>query len=259
MDVRTRCIGLALLGLVLATPAGALQLEFTGTYTVQIEGIPTLFSAAGSGIAEVDTGISPAAFTLPESVFEFGTFTTFATSPNEFLSLFAVNLSGSFSRTAGGQFRGTLPLTGRLLTTFLAPTSGGLRHVFFTTVDTTGGASKQTTVILKPTVSPIGDVSIGGPPITTTFTSTEFGLATFFATLVGGEFRTGTDTRTPGGIGMVRMTVPISFRSGGRIGNASQSLATLTLEFTPEPTAGLAGGAAALALAALGARRARRR
>ncbi|RIL00865.1 MAG: hypothetical protein DCC71_18325 [Proteobacteria bacterium] len=243
--------------LAFASSAGAAVLPFTGTMTLDINGVVDL-GWSGSGSATVNgsgAGLALASLTLPAGAFATSALTTSLTSPAAFpirgLQLTAANGAGAFARTGMGRLAGTMPY------------SGAAKVCLF------GACSAAPPVNLQVPLSVVGlggmahaagalSITVVGAPWTTGTAVIALPYTPYLTTRKG-------DARGPDGLpgstaqpgGTLRLVTPVLISTNL---NADIPIipawVTLSIEFVPEPsTLLLAFGG--LALLGVRARRAR--
>jgi hypothetical protein len=249
MSHRVRTLGLLALACLLAgiaalaaAPAQAAPYHFTASLRLDFGGFQgPVFTASGNG----ESG--PAGVQLPAGLFS-GTQT--APLGTGALSGLAVSLgssgSGSFS---GTPLHGTLPVPGAVralgagTTLYTLPLQSSYEVGVF-------GVGGMNTSVAPTSLAPVVTFApwdVG--PVTTFALAAARGLAT--------TMFTGSDSRTPAGLGRVTLVSPAKVRFGGGA-PTHFLLGTLQVEFVPEPGAPLLLGTGAVLLAALGRGRARR-
>lgn len=232
--------------LLLASAASAAPLSFTGSQEIRFSSLGVSFSVNGAGVANATTGVSPASFTLPASVFTFGQAAAVTGAGTGTLGVFGTNASAAFAQGTGG-FGGQMGLLGTLVRGF---------NVALTT-STPGGTATVTQFVQLPLSATV--VGAGGVA-----TSTVFAGTTFTATLVGAPFGTanvgtvsGFDARV-GGVGTIQLVAPVTIRSPGLAGGEASGVVILNLAFVPEPATGLLCAMGAVGLGLIGRRRSSR-
>ena len=222
-------IGIASLLLVCLLPSARAEagtIAFTGTYSVQIWGIP-VGTAQGSGVANLGAG-SPPDFTIPSGAFVLPGGAV-GVQAGEFLTLAASNAQGAFG--PGGR---KMPLKGLLKLRRSSPFHATA------TIDAhaIGSTGMAAATFVYTIIHKVG----------LTFTTvTVHGTAA----LTGQSFQVATDTRDAAGAGHIQLVAPFSFHS--TIGTkTSPNSATLTLDFVPEPEQAAIGAVAVAGLAAVG-------
>jgi hypothetical protein len=239
-------------------PARAATLSLTASaLAIEIGAFPGF--EVGQSPDPISVLTSVGGFSLPPLLFS-GTFTTKQTvtfsgfpvpTVLSSLTIRAANLAGSFAASAGfgGGFGGPMPLQGQAIVAVL----GGLINLVIP-LSVAGAAGTQ--VIAAGTFSLL--ISVTGMSWTTGAAQlTGVTTTTANEAVVHTVTRSGSDTRTPSGVGEVRLVSPIRVLTN-TVGTLP-GFATQVLRFVPEPGSALMLAAGAMALALIAARRGRRR
>jgi PEP-CTERM motif-containing protein len=267
---------LVLTSLILAfaasgVPAGATP--FSGTLGIAVGALGTLpFAAAGSGTSTAN------AVALPGGTF-MGSVAV-AVTANPPITAIAVKVIGNGAGAfAGNPLTGTMPIFGAAAVK--GNLGGGpitLVGVPFFTGHNPGssagangvGVGGSVLIVVGPGVYlnvfntdwTAGVKSVAGVPYTYVYHAAAGKMASFVtsAILTGTAMYTGTDSRTPGGLGQVTLVTPtkvVTNLTGGLL--ILVVLGSLTLNFVPEPGTLLLLGSGVAGLAVLGRRRVSRR
>ncbi len=215
-------------------PARAATLSLSGsTLAIEIGALPSFEVSQSPDPISVLTSVG--GFSLPPLLFS-GTFTTRPTVtvsglPGQtlltFLPIRAANLTGSFAASAafGGGFGGPMPLQGQAVVGLL----GGIFNLVIP-LSVAGAAGTQ--VIVAGTFSLIISVTgmswtTGAAQLTGVTTTTANGAVVHTVT------RSGSDTRTPSGVGGVRLVSPVRVLTSAA--GTLPAFGVQTLRFVPEP------------------------
>jgi hypothetical protein len=251
-------IGLAVIVAFSAASSEAATLPFSGTLAITFDSFQTL-SSTGSSIG---TSVGPGgAATIPAGMFSIGAVALVSPPRGGLLGGFAVCAAG---------LPGNTQLAAPPVNTCAPAPNGSLNAFSFNGTTGTGSpnASAYFTATNFQTVAeiPLSVVGVGG-----SLTFNVLGLAT--GTITGNPWQLGVvtvsgavsgvttvltaagfDNRSVGGTGTLQLVTPALFSlSGGQ--DSTPTIATLTLNFVPEPGTALLLGSGIASLVVLGRRR----
>jgi hypothetical protein len=224
-----------------AAPASAVVLPFTGTLTVDLNGIISGWTGAGSATVNGSgAGGHLSSLSLPAGAFPTAGLTTVITSPAAFpiqgLQITANNGAGAFAETGMGTLRGTMPIQGVSKVCLFAACGSAVANVSVPlSVIGVGGQGVATGA---------ANVTVEGAPWTT---GTAAIIPPFSAPLTRMGFAHGPasnsgSTAAPGG--SLQLVTPIVVWTNLGVDQPSIfGFTSITLHFVPEPaTFALAAG-----------------
>jgi hypothetical protein len=242
--------------LLVAAPAPAAMLPFVGSLTLRFGGssAPIDVELTGSGVATVNGSGSPGALTalsLPSGVFSTAGAVFPVTDPDLFpilgIQITGHNDAGAFAGTGGGLFGGAMPLGGTaricLIATCGAPPNPYDIFVPLSGVGAAGTATLPGTINVTVQGAPwtIGPVSVDSVIAATGFAHGPLSLS-------GSTAQAG---------GALQLVTPIRISTDLFTAPTWPSVGILSIQFVPEPGAGLLVATGVAALTMMGQRRRR--